>query len=206
MKKGFTLSEVLITLAIIGVIAAITLPSLMTDTASAQVGPKLAKAVSMFEQGNESLLNAHSVDTLTDSGFLTANTDYGNELSNYLKITLSSGSTYVSKDGSSYTISIGDAPTNTTHAAHKQRVGSVTIDINGATKPNAAGVDVFYFSWWNDGSLRPQGGTGWNGADSSKSGGTEHWKTKCPEGIVPSGGYNYCAGHVFENNFKVLYR
>ena len=45
-KNGFTLAEVLITLGIIGVIAAITLPTLMSDTTSAQIGPKLAKAVS----------------------------------------------------------------------------------------------------------------------------------------------------------------
>ena len=73
-KSGFTLAEVLITLAIIGVIAALTLPGLMTDTASAQIGPKLAKAVSMFEQGNESLLNTFSVDSLTDTGLLDGDT------------------------------------------------------------------------------------------------------------------------------------
>ena len=52
-RKGFTLSEVLITLGIIGVVAALTLPSLISDTSSAQIGPKLGKAVSMFEQANE---------------------------------------------------------------------------------------------------------------------------------------------------------
>jgi len=44
LKKGFTLAEVLVTLGIIGVVAALTLPGILTDTTSAQIGPKLAKA------------------------------------------------------------------------------------------------------------------------------------------------------------------
>ena len=53
MKKyGFTLAEVLITLGILGVIAALTIPGLMLDSRRAQIGPKLAAAVSAFEQAN----------------------------------------------------------------------------------------------------------------------------------------------------------
>ena len=74
LKRGFTLAEVLVTLTIIGVIAAITLPSLLSNTATAQIGPKLAKAVSMFEQANTALLNEYSVDILSDSGLLGTGT------------------------------------------------------------------------------------------------------------------------------------
>ena len=38
MKKGFTLAEVLITLGIIGVVAALTLPSLITNYRKKQTG------------------------------------------------------------------------------------------------------------------------------------------------------------------------
>ena len=50
IKKGFTLAEVLITLGIVGVISALTLPSLMNNHTKAQIGPKLAKAVSAFDK------------------------------------------------------------------------------------------------------------------------------------------------------------
>ena len=51
-KHGFTLAEVLITLGIIGVVAALTAPALVQNAGSAQIGPKLAKAVSTFEIAN----------------------------------------------------------------------------------------------------------------------------------------------------------
>ena len=42
-KNGFTLAEVLITLAIIGVVATLTLPALMTNTAEQQAKTALKK-------------------------------------------------------------------------------------------------------------------------------------------------------------------
>lgn len=42
-KSGFTLAEVLITMGIIGIIAAITMPTLMMDTKYKQIGVKLSK-------------------------------------------------------------------------------------------------------------------------------------------------------------------
>lgn len=210
-KKGFTLAEVLITLAIIGTVAAITLPALMADTTSAQIGPKLAKAVSMFEQANEAILNEHSVDTLSDANLLTSDSTYVNELRKHLKGT----SVHVidppkkidriefsSKDGMLYTFSITAAtPDNSSDPGHMQRIGNVTIDINGKANPNADGTDIFYFSWWNDGSLRPKGATSWTNI-TSESG---DWRTKCARDAEPKDA-TYCAGHVFENNLKVLYK
>lgn len=212
MKKfGFTLAEILITLSIIGVVAAITLPTLMTDTMGAQIGPKLAKAVSAFEQANEALLHNNSVDSITDSG-LFPDGGYTEELSNHLKITPNAydGSWSLSKDGIGYQvfkeITTGGTPDiDSTLPAHKQRIGNLWIDINGASKPNTWGEDRFAFSLWNDGSLRPKGGTNWDGKDTSKSGASQHWKFGCPADELPSD-YSLCAGHIFENNLKVLYK
>lgn len=49
LKSGFTLAEVLITLGIIGVVAAIILPSVMSNYQYKSVGVKLAKFVSTLE-------------------------------------------------------------------------------------------------------------------------------------------------------------
>lgn len=49
LNSGFTLAEVLITLAIIGVVAAIVLPSVMSNYQYKSVGVKLAKFVSTLE-------------------------------------------------------------------------------------------------------------------------------------------------------------
>lgn len=93
MKKyGFTLAEVLITLGIIGVIAAVTLPTLNANTAMASIGPKLGKAVSVFEQANQALLADMSVDALTDTTIPWAENagqaTYGNLLSRYMKMSM----------------------------------------------------------------------------------------------------------------------
>ena len=49
LKKGFTLAEVLITLGIIGVVAAITLPTMMQDGKKQQLGVKLSKFATNME-------------------------------------------------------------------------------------------------------------------------------------------------------------
>ena len=92
MKHGFTLAEVLITLGIIGVVAALSAPSLVQNASSAQVGPKLAKAISTFETANENLLQEASATRIANSG-ATEGSDkkdieknYIVNLSKYMKI------------------------------------------------------------------------------------------------------------------------
>lgn len=50
IKKGFTLAEVLITLGIIGVVAAMTIPTLMNNIADAQLKTSFKKAYSIASQ------------------------------------------------------------------------------------------------------------------------------------------------------------
>ena len=87
----------------------------------------------------------------------------------------------------------------------------MTIIIDNNT-PQIDGINRFYFSFFNDGSLRPAGATGWigNGQPASASA-TTHWNytgsggNKCPLN-APVGNRRYCAGHIFENNLKVNYK
>ncbi|MBR6126283.1 prepilin-type N-terminal cleavage/methylation domain-containing protein, partial [bacterium] len=55
-KTGFTLAEVLVTLGIIGVVAALTTPALINSTGNAQIGPKLSKARAVFENATQMML------------------------------------------------------------------------------------------------------------------------------------------------------
>lgn len=50
LKRGFTLAEVLITLGIIGVVAAMTIPTLIANTKSQQYRSKFKKAISTLSQ------------------------------------------------------------------------------------------------------------------------------------------------------------
>ena len=49
-KSGFTLAEVLITLVIIGVIAAMTIPTLLSNTNKQETKTALKKAMSIINQ------------------------------------------------------------------------------------------------------------------------------------------------------------
>ena len=52
-KNGFTLAEVLITLAIIGVVATLTLPSLMTNTGEQQYKTALKKGLNTLSEAGQ---------------------------------------------------------------------------------------------------------------------------------------------------------
>ncbi len=64
-NKAFTLAEVLITLGIIGVVAALTVPTLVNGTNNAKVGPELASAVSTLENGIQQFMNDYNADYLS---------------------------------------------------------------------------------------------------------------------------------------------
>lgn len=214
MKKfGFTLAEILISLGIIGVISALTMPTLFINTSTAKIGPTLAKAVSAFEQANVMMLNDAEADSLEDAGILSpgGGTDtYVNRLQNFLKGTKTDSREFLSKDGVKYTISTNTnalgVALNSSTIPHQDALGVVAIVIDNNTPQN--GINRFYFSFFNDGSLRPAGATGWigNGQPANESANT-HWNfnTNCPlNGTVRNP--EYCAGHIFENNLKVNYK
>jgi prepilin-type N-terminal cleavage/methylation domain-containing protein len=223
-KQGFTLAEVLITLGIIGVVAALTLPSLISNTADAEIGPKLAKAVSMFEQANGNLLNEYDSDNLLDTGLIvpnTAPTDYMEALSHHLKIYPYQGTTSYSfpseggfgtvniqrstgfcwqtKDGMIYFVSPWNNNVQGT-VPYKQRIGVVFIDITGPAQPNLTGSDGFGFSLMNDGTLIPIGSTSGLGYMTDYP-----WTSQCPNNATPTT-YISCTASIFENNYKVLYK
>ena len=69
-KQGYTLAEVLITIAVIGIVAALTLPTLNMNITRHQAGPLLAKAINNLEHTNKMILqqfNARHLGEVADS-------------------------------------------------------------------------------------------------------------------------------------------
>ena len=83
MKKGFTLAEVLITLGIIGVVAALTIPSLIANYQKQVWVNQLKKTVSVLENGFKKAMADDGVDKL-----------YNTELWSYLPNTGASCTSY----------------------------------------------------------------------------------------------------------------
>lgn len=63
-NKAFTLAEVLITLGIIGVIAALTMPGLMHTAARAKIGPELSSAMATLSEATTEFMNNNNADYL----------------------------------------------------------------------------------------------------------------------------------------------
>lgn len=64
IKKGFTLAEVLITLGIIGVVAAMTMPTLIQSANDAKIGPELANAVSTLGNAIDNFMQDNNATSL----------------------------------------------------------------------------------------------------------------------------------------------
>lgn len=94
-KNAFTMAEVLITLGIIGVIAALTIPNLVNEYQKIQYVAKLKKVDSQFNQALVKMAIDNGCPTdLACTGFFTSGTDYtifGNEIVKYFKVVKNCG-------------------------------------------------------------------------------------------------------------------
>ena len=68
-KKGFTLAEILVAMGVIGVVTALTIPTIANSINKAKVGPTLAKVIAQIETGNNNIINfANSQPEIANSG------------------------------------------------------------------------------------------------------------------------------------------
>jgi len=163
-KRAFTLAEVLVTLAVIGVIAAMTIPSLVTSINNRDTITKLKKINSTLAQGVQGL-NVDEIDPLIAWADHTSITTYLCTKLNCIKVGAGSWpdvsikylnnnpwgnrsantNAAILNDGTLlYFVSYGSNCT-TPFAGIGTACGWIVADINGFKDPNTFGRDVFYF-------------------------------------------------------------
>ena len=178
-KKSFTLAEVLIALVIIGIVAAITVPTLIANSKDEEIKSLLKKNHSVIEQalrfyyldngivprGND--FEARTFKEVFKKHFIILK-DYGwsnyynssnhyNDYKNYngtntLYHYLFDDGQFVLNDGSFIMI---ENPSSSSNKVF------ITVDVNGyAKKPNRLGKDLFMFQIDNQGKLLPMGSEG----------------------------------------------
>ena len=171
--RGFTLAEVLITLVIIGVIAAMTIPTLMNKTNNQEYVSKLKKTYSTLSQATNKIISDEGNPRADIGGWATSGEAVFNMYKKYLRVTKECpvGTTcfdgsykqfngnsakwfhnarysLVLEDGSmiSFAENAGTSSDCSASSAGSTNIcQTITVDVNGEKGPNFAGRDAFTF-------------------------------------------------------------
>ena len=180
---AFTLAEVLITLGIIGIVAALTMPSLISNHKKKVYVTQLKKAVNTTTNGLKMILADSEVDTLSDTPFysqlshaLTSKnmSDLNNTARKYFN--LGKDVSFVARQTRNYSVVNGERLSHSSSGGNQPYsdtilfstvdgaeiliglawpVFLVSVDVNGYNKfPNTQGLDYFSFFINEDGSVR----------------------------------------------------
>ncbi len=178
---GFTLAEVLITLTIIGVVAALTIPNLYANYQKQQYVTQLKKVYTELSQSLKLLMADEGVNKITDSDTLTfqegedivtitqrvgdnffkkyfkvikdCGTGDGCFANNYRYI---AGGENIADPEIHYAITIANGASIGWHLNDSLSAiypSYFVVDINGLKSPNIVGRDLFTLSYYYDGSI-----------------------------------------------------
>ncbi|MCI1273075.1 MAG: type II secretion system GspH family protein [Clostridiaceae bacterium] len=214
-KNAFTLAEVLITLGIIGTVAAITMPTLIGSYQKEVYATSLHKAYNEINQAFIRLMSDRQVETLTEAGLNSqANVDTFAET--YFKYTQKCtttkapcfADTYTFIDGGSATSIIADSTSYVLPSGasirvlyrrdNPNKVINLYIDVNGDKKPNMLGRDAFFIGIYNDGAIDD-----WDGQAVPMTKDRRDAKFgACKNGSATGWG---CFGKILNDNWKMKY-
>ena len=176
-RVAFTLAEVLITLGIIGVVAAITLPTLIQNYQKQVLVTQLKKVVNTLENNSRKILADEGVDSLKDTPLYSAdgsisdgahdfklNKDYFEK--HYKLIPLSETTEYAKfiksiknsigggiDEINNYYSSDGACISVSSYIGNSSLGPEFLIDINCDKRPNKVGYDRFYISILENGLI-----------------------------------------------------
>lgn len=149
-QKGFTLAEVLVTLTVIGVVAAMTIPGIIQNTMEKQAQTSVKKALSVLSQALA--MSIANGDGGADSSSITDSDTLEDLFANYLSTISSSSATATTTDGMIYTFYRGAACTSADNSNC-----FVEVDINGengsevrSTATGPSYNDLYYFRILSD--------------------------------------------------------
>ena len=174
-SSAFTLAEVLVTLGIIGVVSAMTVPSLMQNYQRQSYVTQLHKVYNELMQATERYMNDNNAVNMQEAG-LSSNAALDNFIksnfkivqdcgdtstpcfapnSQYRKINTSPGSVGTSQKAfvtlaSGASFGYGYLNNNEVYG---EKVAVIDLDINGPKGPNIAGRDVFILAIFNNGMI-----------------------------------------------------
>lgn len=186
IRCGFTLAEVLITLGIIGIVAAMTIPNLMVKHSQQETVTKLQRAISIFNQAYKMSFDELG-DVSPEEAFKLGANEYINKYwAPYIKInSICRNYEQCGYDSLNPMVTPNGTPTGSNIIVDRARVGITTmdgftyviftafydvenntfnvpadvvyVDLNGGAKPNRWGRDVFALVRVEDKGVFPRG-------------------------------------------------
>ena len=214
---AFTLAEVLVTLGIIGVVSAMTVPTLMQNYQRQSYVTQLHKTYNEFSQALLRYQTDRNALNLTEAG-LNSQEACNNLMTTYFKtvqtctdsLTPCFANSYKSLQGGTiafdtYTSYVLASGTSVRFMYHQvggtNKVANITVDINGKKGPNILGRDLFWMALYSDGTIDDFDYT--NSAPLSESLRDAAYNTYCQgSGQVP--GYG-CFGKILNDNWQMTY-
>lgn len=215
MKNAFTLAEVLITLGIIGVVAAITIPNLIANYQKHVTVTKLQKAISILNQAYKMSYDEVGEPTVSEAFAMGSNEYFKKYWAPYIKTAIicttyaqcryKTNTPWKKQNGkgdktgliwegnrTSFYTSDGFLYVIFTGGGDVlHEVGIVYVDINGASEPNIFGKDLFVLARVE----KDGGGVQPYGYDLA----TKYIDNDCKKG----GGGAYCAEKIRRAGWKI---
>lgn len=231
MKKilAFTLAEVLVTLGIIGVVSAMTVPTLMQNHQRKTYVTQLHQVYNLFQQAFLQYTNDKNALNLHEAG-LTSVAEVNNFMKTYFKVVqsctnftdcfyngqyrnlngtnLTNGNYWPGSNAPCFVLANG-ASVCVEHSKYHTSYGHITIDINGKSGPNIAGRDLFFVSYYNDGSIDEAGippscRTSGTGCGSGKTN-PKDVRAAIGAGCASRGDAKGCFGLLLNDNWEMNY-
>ena len=228
-RKGFTLAEVLVTLGIIGVVSAMTVPSLMQNYQRQSYVTQLHKFYNELSQALVRYQNDSNAVNLREAG-LNSRAALYDFFKNYFKIVNDCGNTQTPCFASDYKNLSGvksgfNCSSNCVLLASGSSLGAtfpnksniiseVVVDINGPKGPNIFGRDAFTIYIYNNNVLDDlalenpdtDGDGTWSTTSTaplSKEQRETNFKKACLNN--PSGFWHGCFGKILNDNWEMNY-
>ena len=214
-RHAFTLAEVLVTLGIIGVVSAMTVPSLMQNYQRQSYVTQLHKVYNELSQVLVRYQNDKNAVNLLEAG-LTSTAAIQNMLTSYTKViatcdTVTSpcfATSYKYQTGAavgegSYTANVkgyvlaSGAAIRPSYSATTTKLANFMIDINGPKGPNIAGRDLFFIYLYKNGLLD-------DGTDQTVNQAPLTKEQREAAGTCQSS-LTGCFGRLLNNNWEMTY-
>ena len=215
IRLGFTLAEVLVTLGIIGVVSAMTVPALMQNYQKKSYVTQLHKVYNEVQQASLQYITDRNALNLKEAG-LNTNRAVETFVKTYFKVIqecdsmddcFASADEYKKLTGTtlgnykrgykSFVLSNGVA-IRPVISGDTGAVLNIAVDINGKQGPNILGRDLFWLYLYNDGIIDDAG----TSAPLTKEKREEVYNNSCNNAVGGAGG---CFGKILNDNWKMTY-